>query len=151
MHYSMEGTASMKKFFGVAALALVASFCTVSAASAYTVAHPTYSTNDYNRAHQLPHVDLVKSTGHKVTLSFVNTTGYITCFEYRTDGDVSQRTTEHGGNNYNLAITDGLYPYLCLTAGTQQMTFRVGQFVEVRSVFGAERDWDFTWTRFDAR
>lgn len=59
----------------------------IGAASAYTAANPTYTTNDANRANQGPHVDLVRNTGHKVTLAFVNPNPYSACFEYRTDFD----------------------------------------------------------------
>jgi hypothetical protein len=138
----------MKKLIGIVVFALAASIGTVSAASAYTAANPTYTTNDLNRANHGPHVDLVRNTGQKLTLVFVNPNPYSACFEYRTDGDPGQII----GVNYNTAITDGLYPFVCLKkAGTRTMVIKVTQYLEVRSVFGAERDWDFDWTRFDAR
>ena len=114
--------------------------------SAYTSANPTYSTNGYNRTHGGPYVTMTRFGFHSTTLTFVNPNPYYACFEYRTDGDVSQKI---GPTNYNPAIGDGLYPFVCLaTAGTQTMTFQFNRYVEVRSVFGAERNWDFDWTRF---
>jgi len=139
----------MKKLVIMVAIALAVSVGSISAASAYTTTNPTYSTNDYNRNHGGPHVDLLGSDGHTVTLAFVNPNNYSVCFEYRTDGDTSQKIA---ATNFNSAITDGLYPFLCLsTAGTQVKTFTVAHYVEARSVFGAERDWDFTWTTFSVR
>jgi hypothetical protein len=124
---------------------------TVVAAAAFVIiAGPVgASTNESNQANHGPYVSVVKITGHGVTLQLVNPNPYYACFEFRTDGDTSQAT---GSPNFNPAITDGLYPYTCLpSVGSQTVSFRVDRYVEVRSVFGAERDWDFTWTYFGSR
>jgi len=92
-----------------------------------------------------PHVNLVEAGVGYVTLEFNMPEAYWACFEYRTDGDTSQST----GDNFNTEITDGLYPYYCLNDETRTETINANEYVEVRLVFGGERDWDFDWTRFD--
>ena len=139
----------MKKLIVLTALVASLVVGASSAAVGYTAANPTYSTNAYNQTHGGPYVTVTKVTGRNLTLSLVNPNNYAACFEYRTDGDTTQAT---GSPNYNPAIADGLYPFVCLyAAGSQTLTVRVNNYVEVRSVFGAERDWDFNWTRFDSR
>ncbi len=93
-----------------------------------------------------PHVNLVEAGVGYVILEFNMPEPYTACFEYRTDGDTSQAS----GSNYNPGITDGLYPFYCVTGpDTRAETIYANEYVEVRSVFGGERDWDFNWTRFD--
>ena len=58
-------------------------------------------------------------------------------------------STTNGGTNYNLAVTDGLYPYQCVNNGTKTVTVEADDYVEVRMVFGAEADERFGWTQFD--
>jgi hypothetical protein len=102
-------------------------------------------TNSYRPGVIGPHVDLVSATMSSVTLDFIMPENYVACFEYRSDGDTSQVI----GTNYNTGITDGLYPYFCVTNTNRVETISADEYVEVRSVFGGERDWDFDWTRFD--
>jgi len=110
------------------------------------------STNELNKNGQNtyrpgvigPHVNLVSTGVGEVTLEFVNPESYMACFEYMTDGDTSQST----GPNYHPDVGT-LYPYHCLTSETQVHTISADMFVEVRLVFGAERDWDFEWTKFN--
>jgi len=93
-----------------------------------------------------PHVSVISdSTPGEITLAFVNPKNYVACFEYRTDGDTSQ---DVGTANPNPAIDDR-YPHVCVTASTSTQTFNANGYIEVRSVFGAERDWDFDWTSFN--
>lgn len=80
-----------------------------------------------------------------VTLQFTNPNDFRACFEYRSDGDTSQAT---GEANPNTAYTD-LYPSFCLIDEATTQTFHAASYVEVRSVFGAERDIDFDWTAFE--
>ena len=95
-----------------------------------------------------PHVNLVEAGPGYVTLEFNMPESYLACFEYRTDGDASQITDPNG--NFNPEI-DELYPYYCLNGPeTRTETIDCIGYVEIRSVFGGERDWDFDWTRFDA-
>lgn len=103
------------------------------------------STNDQNKANGRQYVEEVDKGVGWVTLNFVQPNSWWACFEYRTDGDTSQAT---GDPNYNDGIPD-LYPFICLNAESQQQTFNANEYVEIRSVFGAERDDDFDWTRFD--
>jgi len=108
----------------------------------------TPSTNDINRANGWAHVNQTAIDIGSTTLQFVQPRAFFSCFEYRTDGDTSQKI---GATNYNPSVTDGLYPYTCLsTAGaTASRTFTANAYVEVRMVFGAESDERFDWTRFD--
>ncbi len=104
------------------------------------------STNEQNRTAEHGYVDLVSRTTKDVTLKFVNPDPYVMCFEYRSDGDTSQSS----GTNYNPAVHDGVYPHVCLTNDEATLPpISAGQYVEVRSTFGAERNTDFDWTRFD--
>ncbi|MBN2203169.1 MAG: hypothetical protein JW700_03215 [Candidatus Aenigmarchaeota archaeon] len=92
-----------------------------------------------------PHVNLVSAGLGEVTLQFVNPNKYLACFEYMTDGgDPSQIQVDE---NYHPDVTD-MYPYVCLTNDVTEMIIPASEFVEVRSIFGGERDWDFDWTRF---
>ena len=84
-----------------------------------------------------------------MTLNFVSTRAFYSCFEYRTDGDTTQILTENGGENYNTLVTDGLYPYICENNSSRTKTIYAYEYVEVRMVFGAETDERFDWTRFD--
>lgn len=116
----------------------------VGAAAASAYVFP--STNEQNMLNGNPYVTNVSRGVGNVTLMFVNTHNFAVCFEYRTDGNTSQALPNR--TNYNPGIPD-LYPYLCLyTAGNETMTFHASNYVEIRSVFGAERDYDFNWTRF---
>jgi len=111
--------------------------------------NPTPSTNAQNAINGWANVvQVVKGEG-TTDLKFISTRHFASCFEYRTDGDVSQIKTENGGNNYNTLITDGLYPYTCQNFSSTTKTIIANGYVEVRMVFGAESDERFTWTRFD--
>lgn len=105
----------------------------------------TPSTNDANRDKGWAHVDQVKKGIGTTDLKFINDRAFQSCFEYRTDGDVSQKKA---AANYNTGITDGLYPFTCLNKTTATKTFTAKEYVEVRMVFGAESDERFTWTKF---
>jgi hypothetical protein len=82
-------------------------------------------------------------------IEFVQTPNYWGCFEYRSDGDTSQILSENSGNNYNTAITDGLYPYVCLNGDSRTKVLNAVEYVEIRMVFGAEGDDRFDWIRVD--
>jgi hypothetical protein len=106
----------------------------------------TPSSNDANRDNGWAHFNVLDaSMPGEVTIQFVSTRGFLSCFEYRTDGDTSQST----GANYNPAITDGLYPFVCVNNSTATRTFTANEYVEIRMVFGAEEDERFNWTRVD--
>lgn len=93
-----------------------------------------------------PHVNVVNDDiPGEITLAFVNPKNYVACFEYRTDGDLSQ---DVGTSNPNPAVADR-YPHLCVTNSTIEQTFYASDYIEVRSNFGGERNWDFNWTSFD--
>jgi len=109
----------------------------------------TPSTNDTNRINGWAHVNVVEVGPGYAELEFVSTRSFWSCFEYRTDGNTSEILTENGGINYNTDVTDGLYPYLCLNNNTTTQKISADEYVEVRMVFGAERDERFDWTRFD--
>ena len=106
----------------------------------------TPSTNDINRTNGWAHVDVSAGVG-ELTVDFIQPRNFYACFEYRTDGDTSQMTSP---TNYNSLVTDGLYPYKCLsTISTFQKTITADQYVEIRMVFGGETDERFDWTKFD--
>jgi len=106
----------------------------------------TPSTNDINRTNGWAHVNQLSKGVGTTDLQFVSTRGFYSCFEYRTDGDVTQKT---GDTNYNSLVTDGLYPYYCQNNNSSTHTILANEYVEVRMVFGAESDERFDWTRFD--
>ena len=111
-----------------------------------TVNAVTPSTNDINRTNGWAHVDQTSVDVGEATLNFISTRAFYSCFEYRTDGDTSQKTSD---TNYNTDITDGLYPYHCQNNNSNTYTITANEYVEVRMVFGAEADERFDWTRFD--
>lgn len=122
----------------------------VLSAAAVSADHFTFpSTNDANRDKGWAHVNVVDegfSNGEGwVTLKFVSTRAFLSCFEYRTDGDESQAT---GSANPNPNAHD-LYPYKCVNNSTAQVTLSASEYVEVRMVFGGEADERFDWTTFD--
>lgn len=110
--------------------------------NAYTMA----STNDENRTNNWAHVNILNQETDSVEVEFVSTRNFWSCFEYRSDGDTSQKTDE---NNYNPIVDDGLYPYTCINNETKTMVMPANEYVEVRMVFGGESDERFDWTRFD--
>ena len=103
------------------------------------------STNDANRIGGRQYVEQVFMGEGETTLRFVNPQAWWACFEYRTDGDTSQALATA---NPNPSIPDR-YPHLCVNNNTVEQTFTADEYIEIRSVFGAERDDDFDWTRFD--
>lgn len=134
----------MKKFFtGIAALGLVAVMVPYTMAEVNSV---TPSTNDQNRDNGWAHVNQLSKDVGETELEFVSTRGFYSCFEYRSDGDTSQKISE---TNYNSDISDGLYPFYCENNSTSTHTLEADEYVEVRMVFGAETDERFDWTRFD--
>jgi hypothetical protein len=131
----------------IAAMLLVGTLGVAGTVSA-AVNSVTPSTNDINRANGWAHVDVTVGAG-SATLTFITTRNFLSCFEVRTDGDTSEVLTENGGVNYNTDVHDGLYPYYCVRNSTMTATVSATSYVEVRMVFGAERDERFDWTRFD--
>jgi hypothetical protein len=109
----------------------------------------TPSTNDINRTNGWAHVDQTGVGIGFLDVSFISTRAFWSCFEYRSDGDTTQVIAENGGLNYNTDILDGLYPYTCVNNNTAAQTLTADEYVEIRMVFGAERDERFDWTRFD--
>ena len=105
------------------------------------------STNEQNREQGGPHVNFDDAGIGEVTLEFVMPHDYLACFEYRTDGDTSQAIDDE---HFNPWLDDDLYPFFCIEDGTVTDAFEVDEYVEIRLAFGAERDWDFDWTTFEA-
>lgn len=106
----------------------------------------TPSTNDENRDNGWAHANVLSAADGEIEFEFVSTRGFFSCFEYRTDGDTSQQIST---TNPNVDITDGQYPFVCVNNSTNELTLQADEFVEIRMVFGAERDERFDWTRFD--
>ena len=142
----------MKRSSVVAAIAVAFLFVAmIGTASGAIVNSVTPTTNDINRVNGWAHVDVLQVTqGHpgSITFRFTSTRNLYSCFEYRTNSGRSQVIAENGGLNYNSAVTDGLYPYVCVKNSTQDVTIATPQRVEIRMVFGAETDERFDWTRF---
>ena len=108
----------------------------------------TPSTNDLNRASgEKAYFDVVEVGGGYAEFELINPTTYANCFEFRSDGSAPPTNDP----NYNLDILDGLYPFVCVTEANPIKTNTVNatQYIEVRLVFGAERDDRFDWTRVD--
>lgn len=106
----------------------------------------TPSTNDINRTNEWAHVNQLSMDVGATDLQFISARTFYSCFEYRTDGDTSQKISD---TNYNTDITDGLYPYYCQNNNSSTHTINANEYVEIRMVFGAETDERFDWTRFD--
>ncbi|MFH1582432.1 MAG: hypothetical protein ABIA08_01600 [bacterium] len=132
-----------KTILGIVSLALVIGLAGIVSADVNAV---TPSTNDINRTNGWAHVDQLSKGVGTTDLQFISTRAFWSCFEYRTDGDTSQKI---GDTNYNTDITDGLYPYYCQSNNDRTKTITANEYVEVRMVFGAETDERFDWTRFD--
>lgn len=133
----------------LAGLAIAATLVVMTASPAAAYDFP--STNDANRAADLPHVDLVSTGPGTVTLELINTRRIVAFFEYRIDGE-TVGTTPHP-----VVTGDVIHPGFCIdgrptpTAGCTNslvQTFEADAIVEVRLALGGERDWDFDWTPF---
>lgn len=109
----------------------------------------TPSTNAINEANGWAHFEVVTTGIGQVTVDFISTRAFVSCFEYRGDRDTSEQLAENGGENFNSLVTDGLYPYTCVRANTVRRILDADEFVEIRMVFGAESDERFDWTRLD--
>ena len=105
----------------------------------------TPSTNDINRTNGWAHFNVLDTRIGEADVEFVSTRSFLSCFEYRADGDTSQSI----GTNYNPAISDGLYPFKCINNSTSTVTIEANEYIEIRMVFGAETDERFDWTRVD--
>jgi hypothetical protein len=103
------------------------------------------STNEDNRDLGWAHVNQVDTNVGETTLEFVSERGFASCFEYRTDGDTSEATSD---TNFNPNAHD-LYSFVCENNSSSELLIEADEYVEVRMVFGAESDERFDWTRFD--
>jgi len=125
---------------------IVAFFVLLEVSPSFAVVNSvTPSTNDINRTNGWAHVDVTPDLG-SASVNFISTRAFASCFEYRTDGDITQKTSDA---NYNTLITDGLYPFYCQSNNTRTVTIDANSYIEIRMVFGAEGDERFDWTRFD--
>ena len=111
--------------------------------SAFATSHAP-SSNEANKTNGWAYVDVTSQNG-EATITFNSTRAFYSCFEYRTDGDTSQKI---GDTNYAPGF-DGLYPYKCVNSSTAQQIVSANEYVEVRLAFGAEADERFDWTRFE--
>ena len=105
------------------------------------------STNEQNPTEAYAYVMVTGVAVGEVTLTFVSTNNWYSCFEYRID-DEAPTSTENGGDNYNADVIDGLWLYTCQKNSSTEMTFSADQYVDIRLAFGAETDERFDWTRF---
>jgi hypothetical protein len=100
----------------------------------------TPSTNDINRDSGYAHFNVTEGVGH-ADFEFVSTNNWVSCFEYRVDGAPYTSPT-----NFNTDITDGLWPFTCVNNETEEITIEANNTIEIRMVFGDERDERFDWT-----
>jgi hypothetical protein len=121
----------------------------VASASVFAVDSVFPSTNEINKTNGWAYVNEQSKVPGSTTFEFKSTRDFFSCFEYRTDGDVSQIVAENDGKNYNAEITDGLYPYVCVKNNMKSKVINANQYIEIRLSFGAEKDERFTWTRFN--
>jgi hypothetical protein len=91
------------------------------------VADPTPSTNEANEADGWAHFDVV---------------------EVRV-GEVEIDDEPTAAANFNTAIHDGLWDFVCVNNTTIRQTIVADTHVDIRMVFGAEADERFDWTRVD--
>jgi hypothetical protein len=105
----------------------------------------TPSTNEINKANGWAYVEWNSDDAGvgEAPLRLVSTRGFASCFEYRIDGEAPKSP-----DNYNPAITDGLWEFECVNNSTFTLDLDAESHVDVRMVFGAERDERFDWTRF---
>jgi hypothetical protein len=132
-----------KTILGLLSLALLFGLGGITNAAVSAI---TPSTNDINKTKGWAHVNQLSQNIGETRLQFVSTRPFSSCFEYRTDGDTSQKKVE---NNPNTAITDGLYPWICVDNTTTTKVIKANEYVEVRMVFGTRKEERFGWTRFD--
>jgi len=133
----------MRRTFTVMAMAVTLVFGTMSIALG-AVNSVTPSTNDQNRTEGWAHFDVLDTRVGEVEIAFVSTRNFYSCFEYRADGE-----GPNSPSNYNPDIEDGLWDSVCVNNETKTMTLSASEYVEIRMVFGAERDERFDWTRVD--
>jgi len=126
------------------AMAVALAFSTMGIASG-AVNDITPSTNDANREAGWAHFNVLDTRIGEVDVEFVSTRNFASCFEFRSDGGATPDDPVH----FNLAITDGLWPFLCVTNETVERTLTADEYVEIRMVFGAETNERFDWTRVD--
>jgi len=108
---------------------------------------PFPSTNDENRDLGWAHFNVLDTDFGEVTVEFVSTRGFYSCFEYRSDGDTSQATSEdHFSDGLYPGYDFDLYPYTCVNNSTKEVTLQANEYVEIRMIFGAEKDERFDWT-----
>ena len=132
----------MKRTFRASLIAVILMVFVMTTVAAASV---TPSTNAANITKGWAYVEVMASGPGTITLQFVSTRNFYSCFEYRTDGDTTQMTS---ATNYNAGIADGLYPYKCVKNSSTQVTLLADSYVEARMVFGAEGDERFGWTMF---
>ena len=126
------------------AMAITLLFTTMSMAFA-AVNDVTPSTNNENRTKGWAHFNVIDTRVGEVDIEFVSSRNFASCFEYRSDGE----DTADSRDNFNTDIEDGLWPFVCVNNSTETLTLSALEYVEIRMVFGAERDERFDWTRVE--
>lgn len=125
------------------AMAFTLLFSTMSVAFG-VVDDVTPSTNEENRAEGWAHFNVIETRVGEVDIEFVSTRSFLSCFEYRSDGEGPVSS-----DNPNPDIEDGLWPFVCVNNSTETLTLSALEYVEIRMVFGAEGDERFDWTGVD--
>jgi hypothetical protein len=104
----------------------------------------TPSTNEENSTKGWAHFYVIETRVGEVDIEFVSSRNFLSCFEYRSDSEGPADP-----DNFNPDIEDGLWPFVCVYNSTETLTLNALEYVEIRMVFGAERDERFDWTRID--
>ena len=105
----------------------------------------TPSTNEANKTNGWAYVEWNSDNAGvgEAPLKFLSSRNFLSCFEYRIDG-----ASPTGIDNHNPAVTDGLWPFVCVNNSEATLDLTANTFVDIRMVFGAEGDERFDWTRY---
>ena len=136
----------LSAFFNISLVVLLLVPNFIVSASVFAVDTVFPSTNEINKTKVWSQVNILEELPGSTKFEVKNPRGFLACFEYRTDGDITQKISD---TNTNIEVTDGLYPNVCVTNTVETITISANVYVEIRLAFGGEKDERFTWTRFD--
>ncbi len=136
----------LSAFFNISLVVLLLVPNFIVSASVFAVDTVFPSTNEINKTKVWSQVNILEELPGSTKFEVKNPRGFLACFEYRTDGDITQKISDI---NTNIEVTDGLYPNVCVTNTVETITISANVYVEIRLAFGGEKDERFTWTRFD--
>lgn len=136
----------LSAFFNISLVVLLLVPNFIVSASVFAVDTVFPSTNEINKTKVWSQVNILEELPGSTKFEVKNPRGFLACFEYRADGDITQKISD---TNTNIEVTDGLYPNVCVTNTVETITISANVYVEIRLAFGGEKDERFPWTRFD--